>query len=144
MPRPPRIPNWLPHEQASIYFLTFCVKGRKQVLANESIWQIILEQLKKLDDWHLLTVLAMPDHLHLLVSPKHRDNSVTVFSRWFKRGFNAQAKPNWKWQEGCFDRLLRTNESASQKWEYIRHNPVRAGLVTKSDDWSYQKAFIFV
>ncbi len=24
------------------------------------------------------------------------------------------------------------------KWEYIRHNPVRAGLVNDPDDWPYQ------
>jgi REP element-mobilizing transposase RayT len=120
------------------------VEGRRPVLSNSETWLNILQQLERLDDWLLLTVLAMPDHLHLLASPKHRDNSVTVFARWFKRGFNAQAKPNWQWQEGCFDRLLRTNESASKKWEYIRHNPVRAGLVIEADDWPYQKTFALV
>ena len=32
-------------------------------------------------------------------------------------------------QEGFFDHLLRSYESYAQKWEYVRENPVRAGLV---------------
>ena len=42
------------------------------------------------------------------------------------------------WQRNCWDRQLRTGESYSQKWEYVRNNPVRRGLVTCADDWPYQ------
>jgi hypothetical protein len=45
-----------------------------------------------------------------------------------------------KWQEGCFDRLLRSDESLSDKWEYLRQNPVRAGLVANPEDWPFQFA----
>jgi len=40
--------------------------------------------------------------------------------------------------EGGFDRLLRTDESAQEKWAYMRLNPVRAGLVKRPEDWPYQ------
>jgi hypothetical protein len=36
---------------------------------------------------------------------------------------------SWEWQPGCFDRLLRSDESLHEKWLYIQENPVRAGLV---------------
>ena len=42
------------------------------------------------------------------------------------------------WQEEFFDHVLRSSESYSQKWEYVKENPVRAGLVKKSDDWPFQ------
>lgn len=45
-------------------------------------------------------------------------------------------KPHW--QEGFFDHVLRNSESYSQKWEYVRMNPVRAGLCKKPEDWPYQ------
>src|SRR5437762_10962434 len=48
---------------------------------------------------------------------------------------------DWRWQEGCFDRLLRSDESLSEKWEYLRQNPVRAGLVKHLEDWPYQFEF---
>jgi putative transposase len=85
--------------------------------------------------------MVMPDHVHLLATPMDRDASVSAFSKWFKRWFNEALRPDWSWQEGCFDRLLRSDESAFQKWEYIRYNPVRAGLVKTPDEWPYQTGF---
>ena len=41
------------------------------------------------------------------------------------------------WQKGFFDHVLRSDESYAQKWEYVRDNPVRAGLVKKWEDWPY-------
>jgi len=153
MSRPPRVPNWLPREQRTIYFITFCVASRKAVLANDGSWQICCATLERLDQWIILSALAMPDHLHALIAPVlNRDASVAAFTKWFKRWFNEaywSCKPSvsdgrhrtWHWQEGCFDRLLRSDESASEKWEYIRQNPLRAGLVTNPDDWPYQHQF---
>ncbi len=41
------------------------------------------------------------------------------------------------WQKGFFDHLLRGHESRSEKWVYIRDNPVRAGLCAAGDDWPF-------
>ena len=41
-------------------------------------------------------------------------------------------------QRDCWDRQLRTGESYAHKWEYVRNNPVRKGLVANADDWPYQ------
>jgi REP element-mobilizing transposase RayT len=151
MARPPRIPNWLPWEQESVYFITFCVERRRDVLANPRAWQIVLHTLKRLNQWTTLAAIAMPDHLHILTAPHDREASVSAYSKWFKRWFDeAYCRPSvsdgrprvqsWRWQEGCFDRLLRSDESLSDKWEYLRQNPVRAGLVADPDDWPYQFA----
>jgi hypothetical protein len=45
-------------------------------------------------------------------------------------------KPHW--QEGFFDHLLRSSESYGEKWEYVRMNPVRAGLCRQPEDWVFQ------
>jgi putative transposase len=42
------------------------------------------------------------------------------------------------WQEEFFDHVLRSSESYSQKWDYVKENPVRAGLVKSSDEWPCQ------
>ena len=31
----------------------------------------------------------------------------------------------------------RSNESYSEKWNYVFDNPVRAGLVSKAQEWKY-------
>jgi len=41
------------------------------------------------------------------------------------------------WQKGFFDHVLRSQESAGEKWKYVRENPVRAGLVEYSSEWRY-------
>jgi REP element-mobilizing transposase RayT len=164
MSRLPRIPNWLPWEQSTIYFITFCVEHRKPVLANPYVWKTCRVSFDKLDQWIVLAAIVMPDHLHLLAAPvADRGASVSAFAKWFKRWFNeaywnggpsasnrgSNCRPSvsdgdqmpWRWQEGCFDRLLRSDESLSDKWEYLRQNPVRAGLVEHPDDWPYQFQF---
>lgn len=42
------------------------------------------------------------------------------------------------WQAEFFDHLLRSWESYESKWNYVRENPLRAGLTTNVDDWPYQ------
>jgi len=42
------------------------------------------------------------------------------------------------WQKEFFDHLLRSEESTAQKWDYVRMNPVRAGLTDKWEDWPYR------
>jgi hypothetical protein len=36
-----------------------------------------------------------------------------------------------------FDHVLRSSESYSEKWNYVRDNPVRAGLVSNAGEWHY-------
>ena len=55
---------------------------------------------------------------------------------------NAQS-PN-RLQEGYFDHRLRDDERGEQlsaKMNYIRHNPVAAGLCLKADDWPWIIAY---
>jgi len=48
------------------------------------------------------------------------------------------------WEEGSFDHILRSDESYSQKWNYVRENPVRAGLVKSAEDWPYQGEIVYI
>ena len=60
MSRPPRIPNWLPWETSTIYFITLCVEDRKRVLAKHRAWKICRSVLDRLDQWKILFAIAMP------------------------------------------------------------------------------------
>jgi REP element-mobilizing transposase RayT len=84
----------------------------------------------------------MPDHLHVIVAPKEdRDARVGNFSAALKRWIRKDLDATWKWQAGCFDRLLRSNESLHKKWLYVEENPVRAGLVKDSREWPFGIGF---
>ena len=41
------------------------------------------------------------------------------------------------WDEESFDHVLRSWESWEEKREYIRQNPVRAGLVRRPEDYRW-------
>ena len=84
--------------------------------------------------------VIMPDHLHLFVAgPNDFD-----LGRWIGTLKQAIAKALSKtdsqdpiWQRGFFDHVLRSDESYGQKWDYVRENPVRAGLVGEAGQWPY-------
>jgi len=124
---------WLRWEQLVIYFVTICVANRKPVLANKAALKAFNIATEKLQEWRVLAAMLMPDHLHAVVSPrKDRDAKLGNFSGALKRWMREELDASWNWQPGCFDRLLRSDESLHEKWIYVQENPVRAGLVK---DW---------
>ena len=64
---------------------------------------------------------------------------------WEGRACRAYVPPDGRdervpplWQRGCWDTQLRLGENFAAKCEYVRNNPVRAGLVANADEWPYQ------
>ena len=137
MAHPPRIPVWLRPEQDVVYFVTFCVERRELVLANPRVFAAFQNAVGRLQKWRALAGLLMPDHVHILAAPVERETPVGNLSGSLKRWMRQELAPEWQWQAGSFDRLLRSSESVSEKWMYIEQNPVRAGLVKKAADWPY-------
>jgi putative transposase len=138
MARPPRIPVWLQWNQRVIYFVTLCVRNPKEVLAEPKIFAANKRFCCDNPNWNTIAAVVMRDRLHMLVSPKHRrEERVTQFSAGLKRFVRPEVPSLWQWQHGVFDRLLRREESAQSKWVYMRDNPVRAGFVTRWEDWPY-------
>jgi len=141
MGHPPRIPVRLRWEQSVIYFITICVKDRKPVLANDAAFNALKNAALRLREWRVLAAILMPDHLHVVVAPHERDSRVGNFSGALKRWMRKELNAFWEWQSGCFDRLLRSDESLHEKWLYIQENPVRAGFVKCWEDWPYRFQF---
>ena len=141
MGHPPRIPVWLRWDQEVVYFLTFCVAQRRKVLANEPAFAAFQEALVRLTKWNVIAAVLMPDHVYLLIAPNDREEAVGNASGAIKRWMRQELKADWQWQPGSFDRLLRSDESAEEKWQYIRENPVRARFVANWQDWPYRIGF---
>jgi len=144
MGEPPRLPAiLLPWEKSVIYFVTMCVRDRRNVLANSQVFDAIKATIPELRKWHVLAGVVMPNHAHWVVSPEDRDLSVGDFSHGFKRlSRKSLGSHPWEWQRGCFDRLLRSDENLRNKWIYVQDNPVRHGLVQKAQEWPYYLDFI--
>jgi putative transposase len=120
------------------YFITICCERRgtnqlcKQTVAD-SLFRTAA-QYDQQQEWHVVLMLLMPDHLHALISIGG-DKSLSKLIGSFKRATSKFA--GVKWQRNFFDHRLRSDESLEDKGAYIRDNPVRAGLVSCSTDWRY-------
>ena len=124
-----------------IYFITACSVDRRPILECESLHDAFRSFCVN-SPQHGARVgryVLMPDHLRLFVSVVE-----ISLSNWVKSLKNTLSKtlrllgcdaPHW--QKGFFDHLLRSGESYSQKWDYVRENPVRAGLVESAEDWPF-------
>jgi REP element-mobilizing transposase RayT len=94
----------------------------------------------------LHAVVVMPDHVHLLLAPLRDEDGwpfpVVDILQCLKGAtahrinrFLYRAGPVW--EEESFDHVLRSDDSLKDKCEYIRQNPVRAGLVEKPEDYRW-------
>jgi putative transposase len=126
--------------EGEVYFITICCVPRVlNQLAHPEIWALLestIEHREKMGDLACRLALAMPDHLHALMSfpgDKSMRSEITAIKSWVA----AKAKVNW--QRDFFDHRLRSWESGAEKANYIRMNPVRAGLVSKPEDWPFQR-----
>ena len=89
----------------------------------------------------------MPEHVHLFVrgGPEFRlGRWVGLLKQALAKAAKLSAGKKQVWQPGFFDHLLRSDESYAQKWEYVRENPVRAGLVKFAQDWPYQGEIVHI
>jgi REP element-mobilizing transposase RayT len=141
--RPPRL-EVFQSCQAPLFFVTFNTRDRKPFLANDRVYRAVCDFCTKgiPRGVGVGRFVLMPDHVHLFVRVIS-DLSLAQWVRMLKREISKcinEEPPHW--QEGFFDHLLRGRESYSQKWEYVRQNPVRAELVTTYEDWPYQGEII--
>ena len=66
-----------------------------------------------------------------------RDKAMSEIIRDWKR---FHKRINGAWQEGYFDHRLRADERGTQlsaKLDYIRQNPVVAGLCMRAEEWPW-------
>lgn len=79
-------------------------------------------------------LLAMPDHLHALISFPDDSALRKVVTGW--KSLLARTA-GIRWQRDFFEHRLRSAHDLNLKAGYIRANPVRAGLASQSEGWHY-------
>ncbi len=141
--RPPRIELF--SSVRPLYFLTFNTYKRKAILTNDEVLQAFRDFADKAVKVHAIAVgrfVIMPDHIHLFVAMPPDGLRLTIWVKALKsvlgKALLLRSVPKPHWQEGFFDHALRNGESYAQKWNYVRQNPVRTGLVKAAEDWLWQ------
>lgn len=138
--RPPRLGQIFQTYDPPLYFITICTIHRRNIRDLEAAHHVFEGYVCRARDEFGVAVgryLIMPDHMHFFV----RGGDDFKLAQWvngLKRAISVALGATKKrplWQPGFFDHVLRNDESYSQKWEYVRENPVRAGLVVQADEW---------
>jgi REP element-mobilizing transposase RayT len=129
-----------------IYFITTCTFQRRAILAWKRVASILIDEWRSAHNrhgWAIGRYVIMPDHVHFFCSAELDVKRLPIFmqawKQWTSKRIAREVKsPGTVWQEEFFDHVLRSSESYSQKWDYVKDNPVRAGLVKRSDQWPWQ------
>jgi putative transposase len=140
--RPSHLPSVERHNAPIVVLLTVCTKDRKPILAKFDAVAALCAAWREAQSWDVGRFVVMPDHIHLFCSPaEFPPRGIGQWVRYWK----AIASRKWPrpveqpiWQADFWDRQLRHGEHYSERWEYVRQNPVRAGLVQHPHEWPWQ------
>jgi putative transposase len=126
--------------RATMVFVTVCTKDRKHLLANATVHTALVNWWRKSTHWLAGKYIILPDHLHLFCAPGSTDQSLHLWMAYWKNGVARDLKTGDEtiWQRDFWDVQMRSRENYKTQWDYIRHNPVRHGLVASPDEWPYQ------
>lgn len=143
--------------RSTILFVTVCTNGRAPILADIQMQCKILTAWVNAANWIVGRYVIMPDHIHFFCAPSKYP--APDFHKWMKfwKRLSTQMMSDRSggrlssaaagrvsscaaklWQDGCWDTQMRIGAQYEEKWQYVRNNPVRKGLVENADDWPYQ------
>jgi putative transposase len=133
-----------------LYFVTCCTYRRRPHLANTHVHSSFVKFSQRAQIDFGVAVgryVILPDHLHFSVAlpdDVKLSDWVGTLKRFLARAVEATGSGDPVRQRGFFDHILRSSESYSEKWSYVRENPVRAGLVFHADDWPYSGEIVAI
>jgi len=138
--------------------------GREPLLVeNIDLLRYAFALSKKKYDYRIDAIVVLPDHLHMIITPKISIEYSKIISH-IKRSFVygvvgrgvltptnnidesrkvnlSSSKYNRKhsgiWQERFYEHTIRDEKDWLEKIEYMKYNPVKHGLVEDIRDWKY-------
>ena len=148
-----------------LYFATLTVRHWIDIFTRREYNDIIVESLdfcSKNKGLEIFAWVIMTNHLHLIVRAKEgfllqnilrdfkKHTAKTILNaiyenpqesrkEWLLRGFKTN-EGNMFWQDGNHPIELQTNEVTIEKLNYIHRNPVKAGFVSREQDFLYSSA----
>ncbi len=124
-----------------------CARGGPRYLAEAVLAEMVAEAIyygaRRLGCYQLHSFVVMPNHVHLLVSPKVALDRVTCSLKGFtaRRGNEILGRTGQPfWQDESYDRLVRDAEEFRRITRYIEQNPVRAGLAASPELYPWSSA----
>jgi putative transposase len=145
---PPRLPRLFPSNP--VFFVTLCTYRRRKLLVVDVVNASFIQFAERAYAKHNIAVgryVIMPDHVHLFITGTddfELGRWIGGLNQFMAKSMGREKTSEPLWQRGFFDHVLRSEESYGQKWNYVRDNPVRAGLVASADAWPYAGEIIVI
>jgi putative transposase len=115
----------------------------KNPAVADAVIKLLLQAASEFRRYDLHAYSVMANHVHVLLTPLA---SIRNIIRALK-GLTAQAGNRILrrtgqrfWQDESFDHWVRNEGQFVRVKNYIEHNPVKAGLVVKAEDWPWSSA----
>ena len=130
-------------KQHAAYFVSTQTAQRQPFFRHER-WAVLLAETilhYSQQEFALHAYVIMPDHLHILLVP---NRTLEKAVQLIKGGFSFRAKRSFEWnfdiwQQGFADHRIRDEEDWQRHLEYIRRNPLKAGLVEEGGIYAYSR-----
>lgn len=121
-----------------MYLITACAYYRvRNTFCHPEIGRTLLDSIQLRNEkkiWYCELAVLMPDHIHLILNFSDEMPMTNAIRNW--KSWLAKTQ-GIHWQKNFFDHRLRNDNEVAQKAEYVCLNPVRAGLVTRAENWPY-------
>jgi putative transposase len=129
-----------------VFYITCCSLDRRLIPQLKAAHRAFVRYGERAEERNIAVgrYVLMPDHLHLFVKGDANFAFALDGRSKTRDGSPASCRSRELWQPGFFDHVLRSDESYTEKWNYVRENPVRAGLVKTADEWPYQGEIVII
>jgi alanyl-tRNA synthetase/REP element-mobilizing transposase RayT len=143
----------LPHFERpwSKYEISWSTSDRRILTPDER--QIVLACILHWKDrrYELYAACVMPDHVHLLLEPRIKEDRTTGTPEFFSlseilhtiKSFTAHEINKLRqssgavWEKESFDRLIRSESDLQEKFHYITRNPWDGNVVNPNEDYPW-------
>ncbi|MFZ0705931.1 MAG: transposase [Candidatus Korobacteraceae bacterium] len=135
-------------QQIRTFFITAVTWQRRPIFRAEPMAQLFLDTLQRYRSQRkflLHEFVLMPDHFHLLLTPAP-EVSLEKAVQLVKGGFSFRVKKELGsnlevWESGYTEHRAKDSSDCERHVDYIRENPVRAGLAETAGAYPYGSAF---
>ncbi len=140
----------LPHVQVpgATYFITFRTNSHR--VLSDRARELALKAVLYWNDqrWKVFSASVMPDHIHIIAKPLPKQDStywdlaeilhsIKSFSaNEINKAENKTGTPVW--QTESYDRIIRDAQEFMATLAYVNHNPVKAGLAEKAEEYPFR------
>jgi len=141
------------------YFFTVNLAERQRTLLIDEISSLrsVFREVKNRHPFYINAMVVLPDHLHAIWTLPEGDSNFA--QRWglIKAGFSKciakherinvsrqQKGERGIWQRRYWEHLIRDERDYSNHIDYIHHNPVKHGYVSRAVDWPHSSIHRYI